>query len=1179
MKIIPHQVRASGLVLGVAFSLLGVALARTALGAEASDGTVCGWVLPSDPVVATLTNATGKTCAELGVHRYDWARVQLHLANGKTVLFTGRMPHLLLRGDEFVHLALTWTRDGRVRLFVNGRPAVGERPEAKENRLSEGVGLVCAPDRTRGFRLANRAWTAAEVYAAYRRECPLDLVMDDALVYAGEPDEAEWILAPGGTYTFPKPAKGLKPVTASVEVSTSVRRVSDDESALVGPVLAETPFARHDVTKPIRLTTPSRVYAEGLYRLSVRLRRVGATNGVTRTLFFRAIPRTDLAKTPATKLPWRKTQTFFTKEFRTPADCRWSSGATVARQTPLGAYVEAGPDLENRFAAIVDVPKEAVGHPCLVEIDWPDDKPRAMGLYLYEIQRSSCRDHLQGGLVTGVEIPNTQTMQTRAYLYYPTGTNALFEARTFIAGRPAAVAKLTVSRLAEPLPVLAVRRPKAARPRTFGHCDEDQTFDNNITASPYGLLNATVAEALTNLIAYCGYTGQNAFSYSPLRYANLNFGLIDQETRFGLFPREQGAWKGVVRELHRNGISFFAQQRAPTSLAFAYQNLTDNDFAARGLLLRKPDGSILDGSVYEGGVGDIASPEVREILSEELIPVLAQMADAKADAIEIYLEDDISNATTYPRAEYGEQDPAKRRAVATRATKEFVDRLRAVAPQPMLNVEVAGDADTVRRRGYDVEEIVRALPEARLMVLRGTTHYYRRLFWAGSPADVTKLDELYHPDAPELTRLAKLSPGGSLPVVQNAPEYFETFVKPLGDDPRFQNYFQDADVKPHGRWFLRDPSYCLAKADVLDYAVGMQPLGSLGNEAETREWTQAYCALPALPFKTMPGDGDPVVGRWLETDEGTYVYAVNWSLAFVEASLVSAPCLAEDLSTGEREDLSRLTLKPFELRSFLLPKGAAAPDFRVVARADDTSVLDARLAEVERMLADFAREKIDAGAAQAHVAKAKDALAKGRIAAAHYWLFTCPVNAMVMRHAQFDDVRDEARMHRDGRYAVSCAAATFMRAGGRLFSPDRTWDGQTYGRVGNATVTARNVESIDRDAPDRDLFKSEAYGLDAYKMRLPAGRYRVKLYARWGYPAAFENPKIDLRCAYFVNGKNVSDGYLDFRRAQGGDIGKTVCLETVADVKDALTVELKTPEGGDTSVRLLNAIEAERISE
>ncbi len=121
----------------------------------------------------------------------------------------------MLRGDEFVHLALTWTRDGRIRLFVNGQPAVGTCPAAKGSRLDEGVGVSWISERARDFRFERRAWSAAEVSADYRKACPLDVVMDDSLVMAGEPDEAEWILAPGGTYTFPKPAPGLTNVSAS----------------------------------------------------------------------------------------------------------------------------------------------------------------------------------------------------------------------------------------------------------------------------------------------------------------------------------------------------------------------------------------------------------------------------------------------------------------------------------------------------------------------------------------------------------------------------------------------------------------------------------------------------------------------------------------------------------------------------------------------------------------------------------------------------------------------------------------------------------------------------------------------------------------------------------------------------------------------------------------------------
>ena len=45
---------------------------------------------------------------------------------------------------------------------------------------------------------------------------------------------------------------------------------------------------------------------------------------------------------------------------------------------------------------------------------------------------------------------------------------------------------------------------------------------------------------------------------------------------------------------------------------------------------------------------------------------------------------------------------------------------------------------------------------------------------------------------------------------------------------RFPVAFQDADVKPWGRWWLMELAYVLAKSDVLELCTGQQPLYALG---------------------------------------------------------------------------------------------------------------------------------------------------------------------------------------------------------------------------------------------------------------------------------------------------------------------------------------------------------------
>jgi hypothetical protein len=96
----------------------------------------------------------------------------------------------------------------------------------------------------------------------------------------------------------------------------------------------------------------------------------------------------------------------------------------------------------------------------------------------------------------------------------------------------------------------------------------------------------------------------------------------------------------------------------------------------------------------------------------------------------------------------------------------------------------------------------------------------------------------------------------------------------------------------------------------------MQPLATIGVEAETREWTQAYCALPALPFADV-ATGDVVV-RTCETKNGAYWYFVNTTC---ESRTVNAPVAGLfDLSSDAPLDGRRVDLKPYQLRSFRVRK-------------------------------------------------------------------------------------------------------------------------------------------------------------------------------------------------------------------------------------------------------------------
>lgn len=1171
--------------LGLLFGMLGWSV----LPASALDGgSVVGWMRPSDELRDTvhLDDTNGQEVASLRLMFADVAMLRIKAKDGKPGVELRRVVNdLRFRRDEWLHVAFVWQKEGDARFYINGKTwsvaaMFGDKnASVEETRVDEIAQIRFREGMTRDFRVMNRPLSAAEVLDDYYAACPVDLAMDDAYVVSGTSGAARWTLAPAGALTRPKVAEGYDCKSARVEIATEVRRIDDTgerkRQDVLDEVLSSTPFAEYDVTKPIEMKTTAPDDTPGRYRLSVRIRRPGSTETFLRTLFFRVFPKISIDTSRADDSAWRTAAPFFVKRYARPEDARWSSGETHTATDASGDYLEAGLDVANRFADIVTIPADAIDRPCLIEIEWPDDKPRQMGLYMYEITGNSCRDHLQGGLVTGLEIPNTHTRQTRAYLYYPSNTNALFEARTFAAGHPAAVAKVTLSRLVEPLPVLKVNRPKTLPGRRFGHTDEDQTFDNNLSKS---IMGGEIDVIFANLISYFGYTGQNAFAYPTIRYTR-DFTPVDGVTQLsGPWPREQALWKGVIRTMADNGIEFVSQPTLGNVPTFAHCDQTENTLEARGLILKDVDGKNVSGLAKGVLRGDLSKREALEVVMDDIVPGLRYTLEGGAKTLVLDFNTELFSPFMYQSEKSGPQDVRARTAVVTRAFRTLVERLRAVEPDLKVVCVVSGKEEARLRYGVDPDELA-AVGGITFAVSRGNTDYYFKRFYGKSMGELTALDDLYDPEAKILKSVAARCPGGALTLGRSTPSYFETFVKPLGNDKRFGNYFQDADIKPHGRWFLKEPAYLLAKADVQNYQIGAQPLGSLGNEAETREFVRAYEALPACPFVAVSGADDPIVARYLETEEGLFVYVVNYSHLSVEAKLTNAPGAADvtELSTERPADLASIALKPFELRSFRLKKGTCDPTTFVLSLgAFDRRAFDARRQEVEAALAKLAAGGIDVATARAGLAEAVAATDAGRLAAAHWWFYHRTVNAAMEKFAQYDAVVAEAKMNARGRWAVNCGNSGFTTIGNRIFSPDRPWDGETYGYVGaTAKTCVRDKELCAADCPERELYATELYALSGYRFALPKGRYHVKLYAKWAYPHTYKAVG-RMVVAYTANGCPIGEP-LDFYAASNGDITKPYCLETTVDVKDRLEIGLRGTGSVGDAATLLNAIEIERV--
>ncbi len=333
--------------------------------------------------------------------------------------------------------------------------------------------------------------------------------------------------------------------------------------------------------------------------------------------------------------------------------------------------------------------------------------------------------------------------------------------------------------------------------------------------------------------------------------------------------------------------------------------------------------------------------------------------------------------------------------------------------------------------------------------------------------------------------------------------YFESFNNSL-DPKNFDSMFQSADVKPYGRNFLQELAECMAANDPSMYLVGGEPLGSSGRDDETREFAKAFRALPAGAYLDIDKLSDPVCGRYLATEKGTYFYLQNEINADVDVSLKvneSAVDLSANKSIVPDNDGMNVTLKPFELKAFKLNAGVAAPELNSV-RVSDATVKNLR--DRYEDIADSVKAMTDYGAdVTIYTNKLKEfqtAMDQGHFAEAHRlaWCVLFRIIKPQVRNAKLGFLKQQRQMIASGRYAVSCGNADFCQVGSTLFFPDQKYSPGGYGYSGSYTSCQHDASTM-KSTVDSALILNEASNVEGYRFTVPNGLYTVRLYNRIGY--------------------------------------------------------------------------------
>lgn len=1158
----------------------------------------------------------------LWLFMWNWLRCDLYEQPGKPpVSLAWRCRDTWLRGDWW-QVAVTWQSSGWGKVYVNGIPraarAQAKLTDAQRFYLGSLPKTWNQTQRANAafdeLRLYPRALSDEEIAADFRRIAPVDFTIERRYLRAEEPETFALEVSPG--------PRVPTPVTGNLRV-----RVTADSD---GRVVAEKQF-RLQVSGREALRLPVGKLPVGAYRAECTLTRPPG-------LFRRSFPLTVYKQQPA---PAAAREDVKPGERLVSLDCTRDEGLlqsapTAVKTVPgVGSYREAGASKWDRFGYEVRIPG-ADGAPMLLEVTWPDDRERAMSFYMLPKANSvQHRDRLSGGVQCGGEYPNSGALQTTRYLFYPTEEQYLFEVRTLVPGLPAAVARLELFRLAERLPKLALDLPQGLPQRALGHLDEDQSFEVNFggpqdkgfhrSPLPYGY-PVQVAE---RLLDYMDYTGQNVMSYSLARYtwSHLDEGpvnVVEDSMR-------SVGWVDLLLEMMgRRGKQLLANLNLWTIPA---PGASQESLAAKikaGYYRLDRNGKTAAAGWQDPGLGDNPShPAVRAAFLRLVDEMLRRYGHYPAfRGLDLWSEgrtpylygsldfgyDDLTIAAfekdTGVRVPAGEKPESRfaarykyltgaKRAqwLAWRARKntELLKQVDALARQtrPDLKVYVtvggwyAGSTeflDTEQAEDFDFGKFayenlgldlpaLKKLPSVVLAPLEDGTFYRWLKHWYGGRESI--IGELNHDFAKFRVFRNGARSGHSVYL-----RYFESFMQSLQQDV-YKAYFQNSDPKAPGRFFLQDFAVALAAEDAAQLLIGAQPLGTMGRDAETREFAAAYRALPVGNFQDVPGLSDPVTARYLNTKTGTYLYAVNLLWSPVTATLGLPAGAVRDLSTGQAVPATggslEIALQPFQLRSFLLTGPSAKPSGGRVLVPDSTREwFAARVAQLRQEVADLTASGADAGAQEARLAQIQRQVAAGHYAEAHRLLCSKLVRGLPdFRQAAADgSLKEKAAMVARGEYAVDCGGAAFYRSkSGRLFFPDHKYAPGGYGYDGSYQSVGRSVAGL-RGTDDPTLFATEAYDLDAYRFTVKPGKYTVRLYLKVGYEPGAKPGVFVL--SVDLEGERVLDS-VDLFTACGSSFQQAMVREFKGiECRDGvLDLEFSVPPGRgiDPTARLCDAIE------
>ena len=1107
---------------------------------------------------------------------------------------------------NWYHVAVTW-HGKKIRLYVNGLSytptTVGLQSDGKELHFPdlESIKQITLHGKSAfsDLKVYRRPLKTEEIYAAYRQFMPIDLVIQRSLYTSGRKFHLQLQAAPGGELMFPAPLK-KDSAKASVELGFQIK----DKH---GKLLCSFDRKKYDIPRIRTIELPELTLEPGSYALETEV--FYQQGCFIRTFDFAVAPQSP-APVPESDDNYILGKRIYHRKFIQEDEKTLLQKGKAHFVTRNGlAYLEAGQELNDTFGLIIPFAEENRGKPVLLRFHWPDDRARCMGLQMFKKTKyKEHRDRLQGGIQAGGEYPETQKMVQTDYIFWPGTESYLLQVLTKVKGMPAALSEVEIFEIKGKLPALKIRKPEGMPGRKFGFFDEDQSFITNLNKDvprPKEY-SAQTPYYLHHLLEYFRYTGQNAFAMPVLRYIWIGYNSESMSPRGDLFPRNFDELPYIFDEFEKSGVDV-------TGLIDIW-NLPEFHFAARSdikipdeCFMKYKDGS--DVKVFQEKRMNFMHPLVRSIFLKHIRnfarihknqkaltgfnltldhlnhgehPYRASLAGYDDYTTGLFEKETGIKVPRMKRYDFlmGEK---KREWLQWRADKvtEFIKAVREELDRinPRWNLYVTYRSLTPTTETGDLRSSWDYLADG-LMDLNAIKKLHNtypapqfrangQRWYLFHYAKRTRLDEIFYNAA--IHENAKVD--GAVRQIHFFNFYYETLSSTL--DKNHNAFFTSLDIKPWGRYSLMDCIWSIGKLDALYITSGGQPLGTLGREKEMREFAKAYRALPAMPFRDVTEQNDPVAVRQLQTKNGTYFYLANLLHDGCQVTLKTDKDTSFlDLSSGKTLKNRTIELKGYELRSFLIPPGKGKiVAFDVEIPAKITAFYQEKLDKIRQRLAALEKTGYDSRKIKSKYDACQELFQGRKYADLHRMICSADFETFFAETENPDLILKKNAMIRKGHFAVNCGSREYLTTSdGKLFFPDQRYEkGSLYGYTGQLASNADRSTANMKNKKSA-LFEKELYNFSAYTFEVPNGKYTLRLHMRWGFEKAF-------RPGHKVSGQangNPLFKDLDYYNAMKGNFTNCLLLEYPGIPVTNNILSFEFTDASEPSVRLLNAIEVIR---